>query len=281
MLTIRGLRKTFGSLVAVDDLSLEVRPGEIVGLLGPNGAGKTTTIHMIAGLLTPDHGLIDLAGLGAPTRPVVRRQLGIAPQALAMYPDLTGEEIVEFFGSIAGLRDVRLRERVRFSLEFVNLSDRRRDRVGTYSGGMKRRLNLAIALVHDPPILLLDEPTAGVDPQSRVAVLENVRTLRNEGRAILYTTHYMGEAQELCDRVGIMDHGKLLIIDTVDGLIARQGGRTLVTAVREEGTIRIETDDFVAEIVRLHQEGGVRRLRVDRPNIESVFLNLTGRQLRD
>ncbi len=281
MLCLSNLCKRFGPTVAVDELSFEVGPGEILGLLGPNGAGKTTTINMIAGLLRPDAGRIDVDGLGASDQPDVRRRIGVAPQALAIYEELTAAENLRFFGRLTGLTGAALRERVAWSLDFVVLSDRRNDRVKTYSGGMKRRLNLAVALVHDPPYLLLDEPTVGVDPQSRNAIFEKILQLKALGRAVLYTTHYMEEAQRLCDRVGIIDRGRFLALETVDNLIRVHGGKSIVTARRQDGEVRIETNDPLAECISLQQSDDILALRVDRPDLERVFLNLTGRALRD
>lgn len=281
MLRLSNLCKRFGPTVAVDELSFEVGPGEILGLLGPNGAGKTTTINMIAGLLRPDAGRIDVDGLGASDQPDVRRRIGVAPQALAIYEELTAAENLRFFGRLTGLTGAALRERVAWSLDFVVLSDRRNDRVKTYSGGMKRRLNLAVALVHDPPYLLLDEPTVGVDPQSRNAIFEKILQLKALGRTVLYTTHYMEEAQRLCDRVGIIDRGRFLALETVDNLIRVHGGKSIVTARRQDGEVRIETNDPLAECISLQQSDDILALRVDRPDLERVFLNLTGRALRD
>ncbi len=281
MLRLHHLHKRFGAVLAVDDLSFEAEPGRILGLLGPNGAGKTTTIGMIAGLLRPDSGRIEVNGSGSPDSPRVRRNIGIAPQALAIYEELTGMENLTFFGRLAGLRGAELRKRVAWSLEFVVLTDRRTDRVKTYSGGMKRRLNLAVALVHDAPLLLLDEPTVGVDPQSRNAMFERILDLRSQGRTIIYTTHYMEEAERICDRVGVMDHGRFLAMDSVDKLIEQHGGKSVVTAQRRGGEIRIESNDPLETCIKLQQEGDVLSLRVDRPNLERVFLNLTGRAPRD
>ncbi len=215
MLQIRRVSKSFNKLRALENLSLDVRSGEIFGLLGPNGAGKTTTVNLAIGLLKPETGTINAEGAGSPLDPETRAKIGVAPQALALYEDLSGAENLAFFGKIQGLSGGRLAERVRWCLDFVQLTERRKDRVKAYSGGMKRRLNLAVALIHDPPLLLLDEPTVGVDPQSRNAIFDNILALRQEGKAILYTTHYMEEAQRLCDRVGILDQGKLLALDTV------------------------------------------------------------------
>lgn len=276
MIQVRDLRKSYGSLVAVAGISFDVLRGETFGLLGPNGAGKTTTIHMLVGALRPDGGCIEIDGSADPTRPEVRRRVGIAFQALSLYAELSGEENLAFFGRMYGLGGAKLVERVKWGLEFAGLESRRRDRVRGYSGGMQRRLNLACALVHDPPVLLLDEPTAGVDPQSRNRLFENIEALRNEGRTILYTTHYMEEAERLCDRVAIVDAGKILALDTVDALIDRHGGKSIV----EAGSVRIETDRPYEEVAKL-VASNPRALHVRRPDLEAVFLALTGRKLRD
>lgn len=282
MLRVHDIHKKFGSTTAVDRLSLDVMAGEVFGLLGPNGAGKTTSINIMVGLLAPDAGEVDIAGLGSPHAPQVRANIGVAPQSLALYEELSADENLAFFGNIYGLSGRTLRERMSEMLSLVGLADRRRDLVRTYSGGMKRRLNLAVALVHDPPILLLDEPTVGVDPQSRNAILETVRALGEQGRTIIYTTHYMEEAQKLCGRVAIIDHGRLLALGTVDELIANHGGESIVRIEREGGEERIQTTDPLRDISRaLSQEGGALALHVEPPSLENVFLNLTGRSLRD
>jgi ABC-2 type transport system ATP-binding protein len=281
MLVLAGVRKRYGTRTAVDGLSLAVRRGEIFGLLGPNGAGKTTTVGLAIGLLVPDEGTVDVAGLGSPRDPAVRARIGLAPQALALYDALTGQENVAFFGSVYGLSGARLAERVAAAIEFVGLTDRRCDRVATYSGGMKRRLNLAVALVHDPELLLLDEPTVGVDPQSRNLIFENVRHLREAGKTIVYTTHYMEEAERLCDRVGIVDNGRLLALGTVPELVAAHGGRPELVADTGGDEVRVETDDPLGELNRLAAARPVAAFRVERANLEQVFLHLTGRQLRD
>jgi len=281
VISFKNLRKSFGSLVVLDNLNLDIKRSEIFGLLGPNGAGKTTAINLAVGLLEPDQGRVELKGLGAPSSPDVRKRIGVAPQALAFYEELSAEENICFFAKIQGLHGSQLKERASWSLHFVGLSDRKRDRVKTFSGGMKRRLNFAIALVHDPPLLLLDEPTVGVDPQSRNAIFDNIEELRKEGRTIIYTTHYMEEAQRLCDRVGIIDYGKLLALDTVDSLIAAFGGKSTVIAELSAGEVRIETEDPMAELLRLKKGTKLRRFRVESPDLEGVFLNLTGRSLRD
>ena len=295
MIEVRDLHKAYGSLAAVDGVSFEVRQGETFGLLGPNGAGKTTTMHLLVGVLTPDRGTIRIAGEGDPTRAATREKLGLAPQAMSLYPDLTAEENLVFFAKLQGLAGDKLRSRVDGMLDLAGLTDRRKHRVRTYSGGMQRRLNLACALVHDPPVLLLDEPTVGVDPQSRNHLFDNIEALRKQGRTILYTTHYMEEAQRLCDRVAIMDHGKILALDTVSALIQAHGGPSLIEAELEEppangnhpGTwdgqkLSVPSERPLEEIARL-AGSGVRftSLHIKRPDLETVFLELTGRNLRD
>jgi ABC-2 type transport system ATP-binding protein len=265
----------------VDDLTLEVRAGEIFGLLGPNGAGKTTTVSILTGLLLPDEGTVDLLGLGSPARPKVRRRLGLAPQALALYDGLTGEENVALFGRLFGIEGEHLRERVRVALDCVGLHDRCRDAVATYSGGMKRRLNLAVALVHDPDLVVLDEPTVGVDPQSRNLILENIQALRTAGKTVVYTTHYMEEAERLCDRVGILDHGRLLALDTVPGLLRAHATKPVLIVEVEGEERRIESDDPLAALNEVAARQSVASFRVERPHLEQVFLQLTGRHLRD
>ena len=296
MIRTHQLRKRFDALEAVAGVSFEIAPGETFGLLGPNGAGKTTTIGMLVGLLAPSAGEVEVAGQPDPTQPRVRQQLGVCPQSLSLYNELTGRENLAFFGRLYGLRGRRLRERVEWGLAFAGLADRQRDRVGTYSGGMQRRLNLACALVHEPRILLLDEPTVGVDPQSRNFLFDNIEQLKRDGCTIVYTTHYMEEAQRLCDRVAIMDHGQLLALDTVPALIATHGGGAVIELELQhppadiatlpgtlEGThLRIETNDVyrqVAELGRLDLP--FVELQVRQPDLETVFLALTGRRLRD
>lgn len=289
MLRLSSVRKSFGDVLAVDGLSLELTKGEVFGLLGPNGAGKSTTIAMAVGLLAPDEGTVTLDDGGAPLDPRVRRRIGVAPQQIALYDELTAEENLAFFGKLYGITGQALADRVNELLALIGLTDRRCDRVKGFSGGMKRRLNLAAAIMHRPPLVLLDEPTAGVDPQSRLAIFELVRGLREQGVTILYTTHYMEEAQKLCDRVGIIDHGKLLTLGTVEELIGSHGGKSLVTVQEVETTDGVElvrertvtTLDPAAETAMLLKNANVRGVRVDRPDLETVFLSLTGRSLRD
>src|SRR5467141_4045207 len=236
MLRVNNLRKTFGSLVAVDDVTFGLERGQLVGLLGPNGAGKTTTVSMIAGLLTPDRGEVLVGGqrLAGDTDPAKRR-IGLVPQDLALYDELTARDNLRFFGALYSLTGRALDEAIAKALELVELADRARDRVKTFSGGMKRRLNLAAGLLHDPDILLLDEPTVGVDPQSRNAIFDNLEELKGQGKALLYTTHYMEEVERLADRIVVIDHGRSIADDTLDGLQSRVatvgGGKATLESV--------------------------------------------------
>jgi ABC-2 type transport system ATP-binding protein len=252
MLEVRHLRKTFGSVVAIDDVSFSVLPGRLTGLLGPNGAGKTTSVSMIAGLLTPDRGEVLVGGqaLTGDTDPGKRR-IGLVPQDIALYDELTARDNLRFFGALYDMSGTALDSAMHAALTLVGLADRARDRVKTFSGGMKRRLNLAAGLLHDPDILLLDEPTVGVDPQSRNAIFENLAELKRRGKALLYTTHYMEEAERLADRIVVIDRGRVVADDTLEGLHAT------VSPGSPGGT----------------KDGAV--------SLEAVFLTLTGRSLRD
>ncbi len=281
MIKFEKIKKSFSKTIAVDGISFEVELHEVFGLLGPNGAGKTTTVNMAVGLVKPDSGTVELSGFGSPKNPKVRAKIGIAPQTLSLYDDLSAQENLECFGKVYGLGGQRLQERVAWSLDFVGLFERKNDRVKKFSGGMKRRLNLAVGLVHDPEYLILDEPTVGVDPQSRNAIFENIGQLKKEGCTIIYTTHYMEEAQRLCDRVGIMDRGKLLALDTVDALIKQHGGNSTVIAEKADGEQRIETQNPIEEIIKLQKETELSGFRVLNPSLETVFLSLTGRTLRN
>ncbi len=296
MITASNLYKCFGEIVAVDDISLDIRRGELFGLLGPNGAGKSTTINMLSGVLPADRGEILIDGTPDPARARTRSKIGSAPQALAIYEEMTGLENVVFFGRLYGLSGKKLRDRVNWALEFVGLTERATDRARTYSGGMKRRLNMACAIVHEPAVLLLDEPTVGVDPQSRNMIFERIEELQRSGCTILYTTHYMEEAERLCDRVAIIDHGKILATDTVDNLIEAYGGDSLVrielTAPPPDPSvipgdvegvnIRVHTSEPVEVINDLaSKQIQYKSLKIDRADLETVFLNLTGRSLRD
>lgn len=281
MLQIENLHKSFGPLHAVRGLSLRVKAGEIYGFLGPNGAGKTTTISMIAGLLAPDQGRILLLDRLAPTDPQARFQLGLAPQALALYNALTARENLRFFGQLFGLSGQALAEAVERVLELTHLSDRADDRVSQYSGGMKRRLNLAVALLHQPALLLLDEPTVGVDPQSRNLLLEAIEQLRDAGHAIVYTTHYMEEVERLADRIGIMDQGQLLAEGTLSELLRQHGGPYQVRWYHQGQWHNDETDNPAAWLQQQPFNPETNPLQIQPPNLEQVFLHLTGKQLRD
>src|SRR3954452_22056444 len=247
MLTVKHLRKSFGTVLAVNDVSFSVASGQIVGLLGPNGAGKTTTVSMVAGLLTPDRGEVLIAGhrLSGDTDPAKRR-IGLVPQDLALYDELSARANLRFFGALYSLTGGALDDAIARTLGLVGLADRAGDAVKTFSGGMKRRLNLAAGLLHDPDILLLDEPTVGVDPQSRNAIFENLEALKRRNKALLYTTHYMEEVERLADRIVIIDRGRVVADDSLGGLQSR-----------------------VATVA-----GG-------KATLETVFLTLTGRSLRD
>ena len=281
MIRLEGLGKKFGEREAVRSLSLEIPRGEVFGLLGPNGAGKTTTISMVIGTLPPSVGDVHIDGKSLVNDPSLRRRVGVAPQALALYEDLSARENLEFFGGLYGLRGRELNAAVDAALDMVGLRDRAGDRSKTFSGGMQRRLNLAAALVHGPEVLLLDEPTAGVDPQSRNSIIELVRSLKGRGTTIVYTTHYMEEAQKLCDRVGVMDRGSMLAAGTIDELLKAHGGDSVVVYHDEQGERKIVTRDPAGEVANLIARGVRSGLRIDRPDLESVFLNLTGRALRD
>ncbi|MDZ7815749.1 MAG: ABC transporter ATP-binding protein [Planctomycetota bacterium] len=293
-ITISGLTIRYGQLTAVDGIGFTVAKGETFGFLGPNGAGKTTCIHAMCGLLEPDEGEISLADGMNPAKPEARRSVGIAPQALSLYEELSGEYNLSFFSRMYGLSGEKLAKRVAESLDFVGLTERRGDRVRNYSGGMKRRLNLACALVHEPDLVFLDEPMVGVDPQSRSHMFDAIEKLRERKVTIVYTTHYMEEAQRLCDRVAIMDRGRIVALDTVDALIEKHGGSSSVSIRLDDpgswkgegevrdGVVTIETEEPMNCLRTLFKYGvSVRTLKLERPNLERVFLNITGRKLRD
>ncbi|HEU5074745.1 MAG TPA: ABC transporter ATP-binding protein [Polyangiaceae bacterium] len=257
VLSASGLSKSYAGVRAVRNVSLEVRPGRALGLLGPNGAGKSTTLLLLAGVLKPDAGTIRVQDELDSTRPSVRRALGYVPQSVALYLDLTARENLILFGKLYGLSGVRLQQRVSAALALAQLTDRADARVRTFSGGMQRRLNLAAATVHAPRVLLLDEPTVGVDPQSRAHLFSCIETLKRSGVGIVYSTHYLEEAERLCDTISIIDRGTLLATGSRDELI-RASGSPLAGNGKET-------------------TGRVPR----RPDLESVFLNLTGRSMRD
>ena len=310
-LTATNLRRTFQDNVAVKDVSLELREGESVGLVGPNGAGKSTTIAMLSTLLKPTAGDVTLNGDSVIARPdPLRKILGVVPQEIALYPELTAEENLGFFGALYGLKGQELRQAVDQALELVELSDRRKESIKKYSGGMKRRINIAAALLHGPRIVIMDEPTVGVDPQSRNHILESVRTLNREhGLTVLYTSHYMEEVEQLCDRIYIMAHGEIIAEGTKDAIKDRLSTETtivlrvdgnaeqLATALQavdsvqsvttdRDGALKIIADSdnrLLASVMREAEAAGaqVTGLNLERPSLEDVFLHLTGRTLRD
>ena len=305
VLVARGLRKAYGDRVAVQEVGLVLRAGEVLGLLGPNGAGKSTTVGMICGLTVPDAGTVTLSGgvSLASDEAGYKRRIGLVPQDIALYEELPARMNVELFGALYGMAPALLRRRAGEVLDMVGLADRARDKPATFSGGMKRRLNIACALVHDPEILLLDEPTAGVDPQSRNAIFDNLERLKRAGKALVYTTHYMEEAERLADHITIIDHGRVVAEGTQAQLFARlPAAQTLHVEIAGEpddaalaglpGVQRVgqRLDISVGDIGRdagpmlaaLAQRGiAVRGLASARATLEDVFLQLTGRALRD
>jgi len=310
VLTVDGLVKRFGPRTAVDGVSFRVRAGETVGLLGPNGAGKSTTLALINGLAIPDAGTVALGGRALTGDAAdLKRRIGLVPQDLALFDELSADANLELFGGLFGLGGAELARRTDDALALVGLAERRRELVKGFSGGMKRRLNIAGALLHDPELLLLDEPTVGVDPQSRNAIFENLEELKRRGKTLLYTTHYMEEAERLCDRIVIIDHGRVIADDTPQGLYARlpasrevqiqlelppQPGvlddlRSLPGIARveaERGRLRIETGSFggalAACLERLERAGApIQSVQAGRVSLERVFIALTGRELRD
>jgi ABC-2 type transport system ATP-binding protein len=281
MIQVDALNKHFGSIHAVKDVSLEIPTGQIFGLLGPNGAGKSTSISIMTGLIDCDSGSVALNGLN-PQSKQARFKIGLIPQSIALYEELSAVDNLSFFASLYDIPKNKMSERMDWALEFVGLSDRANDRVSQFSGGMKRRLNLASSLLHDPDYIFMDEPTAGVDPQSRNKLFENVLKLKELGKTVIYTTHYMEEAQKLCDKVGIIDHGQLLALGTVDQLLKQYGGDTKVSISSEQGVQHFESGDVSQDLIEaLKKSNKVYDISMHRPDLETVFLNLTGRQLRD
>lgn len=310
ILDARDLYKRFGDLVAVDGVSVQISAGEALGLLGPNGAGKTTTVSMIVDIQSADRGEVFIGGrpLKSDNDPAKRR-LGLVPQDLALYEELTAYQNLRFFGALYGLHGALLARAIVDALELVSLAERAKDKVNNFSGGMKRRLNLAAALLHNPDVLLLDEPTVGVDPQSRHAIFDNLETLKKQGKALLYTTHYMEEAERLCDRIVIIDHGKVIAEDTLRGLyhrlparnrlvieLQKRGNETGFEALRtlpgidavaaRDGMLLVDLNDLSLgasqALLWLSQNGhAINHVVSERADLEAVFLSLTGRSLRD
>jgi ABC-2 type transport system ATP-binding protein len=309
MLEVNGLTKGYGKQTAIIGVSFRADSGQTIGLLGPNGAGKTTTISIIAGLLSPDSGEVLIEGkrVKSDTDPV-KLKIGLVPQDMALYDQLTARDNLTFFAALYSLAGAKAKQAIDDALNLVALSDRASDKVATFSGGMKRRLNLAAALLHDPQIFLLDEPTVGVDPQSRNAIFDNLETLKNRGKTLIYTTHYMEEAERLCDRIVIIDHGKVIANDTLQGLhkllpitnvIAIdldhadgfQAQQMLAlpevkSAELQQTTLRVGVHDLsrgAPGVLRWLAENGhpYHHVSSEQPNLETVFLTLTGRSLRD
>ena len=312
LLDVNHLCKSFGSLKAVDDLSFTVEAGEAFGLLGPNGAGKSTTMMMICGLLQPDGGEVRLEGHPLDRRqPASRQRLGVVPQDLAIYPDLTARENLMFFSGLYQLAGDERLKKVDEALERVGLTGRANDLANTFSGGMKRRLNFAAAVMHDPVLLILDEPTVGVDPQSRAHLIDCIQDLQKKGTAIIYASHYMEEVQAVCSRAAIVDHGRLLACGEIPTLLQeipfeielRLGNATIPSTISlgegatvekegDETVVRISTADVSTEAALNHEVTamltalakhsiGVRSIRTHEPNLERLFLRLTGHKLRD
>ncbi|MEP6884580.1 MAG: ABC transporter ATP-binding protein [Gammaproteobacteria bacterium] len=310
MLSITHLQKRFGQRVAVDDVSFEVRSGETVGLLGPNGAGKTTTLSMMSGISKPDSGSVSFQGQRVhQDANALKRRVGLVPQDLALYDELSAWANLELFGGLYGLSGAALATRAEEALTLVGLANRRRDRVKEFSGGMKRRLNIAGALLHDPELILLDEPTVGVDPQSRNAIFENLEELKRRGKTLVYTTHYMEEAERLCDRIVIIDHGRVVADDSVRGLyrllppsqsvaldlelppaqelLADLAVMPGISAVQvTAGGLRFDIVDFGAHLSRAlghiaGQGARVTSVKTGQTSLEDVFITLTGHAMRD
>lgn len=306
---VNNLVKNFGTLQAVQGVSFQAEKGEILSLLGPNGAGKSTTISMISGLLEPTSGEVSIMDVSMLRKPdEAKALLGVVPQDIALYPDLSARENLVFWGKMYGLRGSLLNQRVDEILSVIGLADRQKDRVGTFSGGMKRRVNIGAALLHKPQVVIMDEPTVGIDPQSRRHILDNVKELNRQGMTVLYTTHYMEEAAELSCHIAIMDQGKVVAYGTHDELIRLVGEKTRIDlrlkaeaerVISEmqsvegvskvsalDGTVTVLVDDSNRVLPHLFEAASrvaVRILSVDiqEPDLETVFLHLTGRALRD
>jgi ABC-2 type transport system ATP-binding protein len=302
VLELRGLGKDYGERAAVRAVELDVTRGEILGLLGPNGAGKTTMISMACGVVTPSRGSVTIGGIDLAKQPrVAKAKLGLVPQDLALYVELSALQNLAYFGALYGLHGALARERIDWALGVVGLRDRANDQVKQYSGGMQRRLNIAAGLLHKPELLILDEPTVGVDPQSRNHIFDTVRALRDGGMTVIYTTHYMEEVEALCDRVAIMDDGALVALGTLDDLIGTYAGKGIALEVtgdaeaaeraaapharvtRTGAMLRVEPTAGLGAVISAIEAAGVTIARIEsrQANLETAFLALTGRALRD
>ncbi len=306
---VQNLHKHFAEVTAVDGVDFTVQQGEIFSLLGPNGAGKTTTISMICCLLQPDQGDVLVMGHSVRRQPLlVKAAIGVVPQEVAIYEDLNARENLDFWGKMYGLRGAALRQRVNEILDLIALNGSAKGRAGKYSGGMKRRLNIGIALLHRPQVIIMDEPTVGIDPQSRRSILDGVKALNRQGSIVLYTTHYMEEAQELSDHIAILDHGKLIAMGShaelirlvgeqarIDLTVNSEGQRVLQAWQETPGVSRVYAEDGKLSVLAVDSNLVLPRLfeasmacgaritsvEIQEPNLESVFLHLTGRALRD
>jgi ABC-2 type transport system ATP-binding protein len=287
-LQIENVVKTFASRRALDGASLELRPAEVLGLLGPNGAGKSTLVRTIMGRVQPDSGSVTIFGKSAPAGDTTARaEVGVVPQEIALYPNLSSHENLTVFGRYLGLSGKTLDDAITRSLEWAALSDRKTEPVKSFSGGMKRRLNMAVGVLHRPRVLLLDEPTVGVDPQSRERIYQMIESLRADGVSLIYTTHYMEEAERLCDRIAVIDSGRVIATGTKDELVRNTIGtkREVVVEFADGSRITHLIDD-AAEMLRVMREAetqgsAVRDLTMKSPSLEKVFLSLTGKGLRE